>query len=429
MLATFPTRSLKPSLPLKAMAELELRRRRRAENRQSWFDAEARPTQRPPAGEWRIWTILAGRGWGKTRTIVEWAKLQAMAMPGSRGAIVAATAADARDVLTEGPAGFLATSPAADMPLYEPSKRRITWPNGSMATLFSADEPNRLRGPQHHWAICDEYAAWRYPEALDMLMFGLRLGQDPRVVIATTPRPTKEVKALLKQPGLVLTKGKTYENLDNLAPAFREQIVGRYEGTRLGRQELEAEILEDVDGALWRRDQLDADRATKAPELRRIVVGVDPKASKVADSETGIVVAGLGVDGHGYVLADYSLNGSPEQWARKVATAYEAHQADRVIVEKNNGGDMVVSMLKATGIALPITPVWATRGKETRAEPVAALYEQHRVHHVGVLGGLEDQLCGWVPGESASPDRLDALVWALSALMLRSTREITQTQG
>jgi phage terminase large subunit-like protein len=403
--------------------------RAKKQHRATWFDTEARPSQRPPVGEWRIWLLLAGRGFGKTRVLVEWAKEQARKMPGSRGAIVAATAADARDVLAEGPAGILATSDVQDRPLYEPSKRRITWPNGTMATLYSADEPNRLRGPQHHWAVCDEYAAWRYPETLDMLLLGLRLGQDPRVVIATTPRPTKEVKALLQQPGLALTRGTTYENLENLAPAFREQIIARYEGTRLGRQELNAELLEDVEGALWTRALLDADRVKEAPPLRLVVVGVDPKASQVADSETGIVVAGLGVDGHGYVLGDYSLNGSPEQWADKVATAYEAHEANSVVVERNNGGDMVRSVLKATNTKLPLELVWASRGKQTRAEPIVALYEQHRIHHVGSLPRLEDQLCEWVPAESDSPDRLDALVWALSKLMLKQPREFKQYQG
>lgn len=405
--------------PVADQQELIQRHGQAAPRGPSWFATNARPSQRPPTAPWRIWVLLAGRGFGKTRVLVEWAKQQAHAMPGSRGAIIAATAADTRDVLAEGPAGFLATSPADDMPLYEPSKRRITWPNGSMATLYSADEPNRLRGPQHHWAICDEYAAWRYPETFDMLMFGLRLGSDPRVVIATTPRPTKEVKELLQQPGLVVTRGTTYENLDNLAPAFREQIVGRYEGTRLGRQELNAEILEDVEGALWTRAQIDDDRLRPAErEYRRVVIGVDPKASTEADSETGIIVVGLGADRQGYVLADYSLNGTPEEWARKVATAYLLHDADRVVVEKNMGGDMVESVLKATNVKLPLRMVTASRGKQTRAEPVAALYEQHRVHHVGVLSGLEDQLCGWVPGESDSPDRLDALVWAISDLML-----------
>ena len=384
-----------------------------------WFATHARPAQRPPAGEWRIWLLLAGRGYGKTRVLVEWAKEQAHKMPGSRGAIVAATAADTRDVLAEGPAGFIATSPPDDVPLYEPSKRRITWANGSQATLYSADEPNRLRGPQHHWAVCDEFATWRYPETLDMLMFGLRLGQDPRVVIATTPRPTKEVKALLAQPGLVVTRGTTYENLDNLAPAFREQIIARYEGTRLGRQELNAELLEDVEGALWQRSWIDQDRVRQTPALTTVVVGVDPKASKVADSETGIVVAGLGVDGHGYVLADYSLNGSPEQWAAKVAMAYQAHEANFVVVEKNNGGDMLRSVLRATGVNLPVKLVWASRGKQTRAEPVVALYEQHRIHHVGALPGLEDQLVSWVPAEGDSPDRLDALVWACTSLLVK----------
>lgn len=251
-----------------------------------------------------------------------------------------------------------------------------------------------------------------------MLMFGLRLGQDPRVVIATTPRPTKEVKALLQQPGLVITRGTTYENLENLAPAFREQIIARYEGSRLGRQELNAELLDDVEGALWNRAMLDDNRVSGDQEFARIVVAVDPKVSQEADSETGIVVAGLGKDKHAYVLADYSLNGSPEQWARKVAMAYELHKADRVVVEKNQGGDMVTSVLRATAVKLPIRTVTATRGKRTRAEPVVGLYEQHRVHHVGNLPGLEDQLCTWEPTEDDSPDRLDALVWAITDLML-----------
>lgn len=344
------------------------------------------------------------------------------AMPGSRGAIVAATAADARDVLAEGPAGFIATSPADEPPLYEPSKRRITWANGTMATLFSADEPNRLRGPQHHWAICDEYAAWRYPEALDMLMFGLRLGQDPRVVIATTPRPTKEVKALLTQPGVIVTRGTTHENFDNLAPAFKEQIIARYEGTRLGRQELNAEILEEVEGALWSHGLIDRHRVSAHPPLIRIVVAVDPKVSAQAASEAGIVVVGLGVDGHVYVLADLSMDGSPGQWGAQVVSAYNLYAADKIIGEVNNGGDMVESTIRAVDSRVAYDAVRASRGKLTRAEPVATLYERGMVHHVGMLPGLEDQMCAWAPGEF-SPDRMDALVWGVWALKLKDEEE------
>ena len=388
----------------------------------SWFETQARPSQRPPDGDWRIWVLLAGRGYGKTRVLVEWAKRMADSMPGSRGAIVAATAADARDVLAEGPAGFIATSPADDLPLYEPSKRRITWANGSRATLYSADEPNRLRGPQHHWAICDEYAAWRYPEALDMLMFGLRLGQDPRVVIATTPRPTKEVKALLTQPGTVVTRGTTYENLDNLAPAFKEQIIGRYEGTRLGRQELNAEILEDIEGALWSHGLIDRHRVSDHPPLVRVVVAVDPKASAQAASEAGIVVVGLGVDDHVYVLADLSVNGSPAQWGAQVVSAYNLYDADKIIGEVNNGGDMVESTIRAVDDRVAYDAVRASRGKLTRAEPVSTLYERGMVHHVGVLSTLEDQMCTWSPGEF-SPDRMDALVWGVWALKLKDEEQ------
>lgn len=399
--------------------------------RTGWFATEARPSQRPPTGEWRLWLLLAGRGYGKTRVLVEWAKDQARKMPGSRGAIVAATAADARDVLAEGPAGFIATSPPDDVPRYEPSKRRITWANGSQATLYSADEPNRLRGPQHHWAICDEFAAWNYPQdSFDMLMFGLRLGQDPRVVIATTPRPTKEVKALLQQPGLVVTRGTTYENLDNLAPAFREQIIARYEGTRLGRQELNAELLEDILGALWTQALLEDNRVSAAPELARIVVAVDPAvtANVQTSNETAIIVAGIAADEQGYVLEDLSGIYTPGEWAKTVIGAYDKWHADAVVGEVNNGGDLVkanvtstaeIMYLKQTRISKEINfkAVRASRGKYVRAEPISSLDEQHRIHHVGLFAALEDQLATWVPGDD-SPDRLDARVWAFTELML-----------
>jgi phage terminase large subunit-like protein len=261
-----------------------------------------------------------------------------------------------------------------------------------------------------------------------MLMFGLRLGKDPRVVIATTPRPTPEVKALLAQPGLTLTRGTTYENLDNLAPAFRTAIIARYENTRLGRQELNAELLEDVEGALWQQSWIDQDRVFTVPPLTTVVVAVDPKASANALSESGIVVVGRSIDRQYYILGDYSLDGLPEQWAEAVAFAYEYHEANYVVAEQNNGGDMVKSVLQATDSKLPVELVWASRGKQTRAEPVVALYQQHKVHHVGVLPGLEDQLCSWVPSEGPSPDRGDALVWGVTKLMDPGTATVKQNK-
>ena len=403
---------------LQAAAELELRRRRVP----SWFETHARANQRPPAGDWIIWLILAGRGFGKTRTIVEWAHEQAKAMPGSFGSVVAATSADVRDVLVEGESGFLNALPVVWRPRFEPSKRRLTWPNGSRATLFSADEPDRLRGPQSHWAIADELAAWRYPDTWNMLMMGLRLGNLPRVAVATTPRPTKLIAGLVRDPTCHVTRGTTYDNRANLAPSFFQSIISRYEGTRLGRQELNAELLEDVEGALWTLAMIDTHRVTAAPAIRRMVVGVDPKASVEADSETGIIVAGLGMDGQYYIFDDASLNGTPEQWGRAVVDAYQRHKADRIVPEVNQGGDMVSSVLRAVDAHVAIRPVHASRGKVTRAEPVAALYEQGKVHHVGGFARLEDQMTQWVPG-MASPDRMDALVWALTDLMGGATVE------
>lgn len=377
----------------------------------------ARDDQLEPAGTWVKWLILAGRGWGKSRTIVEWANEQALAMPGSIGHIVASTASDTRDVLVDGPSGFLSLPTP---PVYEPSKRRLTWQNGSKALLFSADEPNRLRGPQCHWAIADELAAWRYPESWDQLMFGLRLGTNPRVAIATTPRPTPIIKELVKDPTCHVTRGSTYDNRANLAKSFLEQIISKYEGTRLGRQELNAELLEDVPGALWTRANLDQHRVRQAPEFVRIVVAIDPAVtSEETSDETGIVAAGLGVDGHYYVMDDRSLRASPDTWARIAVNLYHELSADRIIAETNNGGDMVALTVRTVDKNVAYRAVHASRGKRTRAEPIAALYEQGKVHHVGSFAQLEDQLCEWQPGIDESPDRLDALVWAISDLLVR----------
>lgn len=381
----------------------------------------ARPNQLPPSGDWRVWLILAGRGYGKTRTLAEWVREQITKKRCSRLAIVARTAADVRDVLVDGESGILAVCPPWDRPIYEPSKRRLTWPNGALATTYAATEPDQLRGPQHDGAVCDELATWQYPETWDNLMLGLRLGPDPRCVVATTPKPVKVLKDLLRQPTTRVTTGSTYENIANLAPAFVEQIIARYEGTRIGRQELHAQMLEDNPDALWKRDSMiEAHRATKVPEMTRIVVAVDPAATSAEGAdETGIVVAGRGRDGHLYVLEDLSLRGTPHEWARAAVAAYSKWHADRIVAETNQGGEMVELTIRTIDKNAPYKGVHAMRGKALRAEPVSSLYEQGKGHHVGVFPEMEDQMCQWVPGDK-SPDRLDALVWAATELMLGS---------
>lgn len=389
----------------------------------------ARPNQLPPPGDWRYWLILAGRGWGKTRTGAEWVYHRVRASNARYVALVGPTAADVRDTMVEGPAGLLNSGPPDERPEFFPTKRKLVFPNGAEAHTYSADEPDRLRGPQHDTAWCDEPAAWRYAEdAWDMLMFGLRVGKDPRVVATTTPRPVPLVKRIITDPHTHTTKGSTYENVANLAPAFRDAITRKYEGTRLGRQELFAEILDDNPRALWNREIIDTPRISSlddVPPLTRVVVAVDPSAGAVADkvtdeltaAETGIVVAGRDRAGRAYVLDDRTLKGSPHRWGRAVVGAYRRWSADRVVAEVNQGGDMVEYVLKSVDDKLPFRKVRASRGKEIRAEPVAALYEQHRVHHVGHFPELEDQLCEWEPGNQ-SPDRLDALVWAITELLL-----------
>jgi phage terminase large subunit-like protein len=378
----------------------------------------SRPNQRAPGGDWRTWLILAGRGFGKTRSGAEFVRGEIEAGRAGRAALVAPTAADARDVMVEGESGILAISPPWNKPLYEPSKRRLTWPNGAMATLFSADEPERLRGPQSDLAWCDEPASWRYPEAFDMLRFGLRLGKSPRAVVTGTPKPIKLIRDLLKEDSTVVTRGSTYDNRANLAPAFLEQIKAKYEGTRLGLQEIYAQILDDVPGALWQRSMF-GEKLREAPPMARVVVGVDPAVTSGEDSdETGIVVAGRGVDGRAYVLADFSCRLTPMGWADRVAAAYRDYGADRVIAEVNNGGDLVEMTLRTVAPNIPYKKVHASRGKRVRAEPIAALYEQGKVTHLQGLEVLEDQMCSFTPDTQSSPDRLDALVWALSELML-----------
>ena len=386
----------------------------------------ARANQLPPPGNWRTWLLLAGRGFGKTRSGAEAVRANVTAGR-KRIALVGPTAADVRDVMIEGESGLLLIGMPGERPRYEPSKRRLTWPNGAIAAAYSADEPERLRGPQHDFAWCDELASWRYPEAWDMLMFGLRLGNDPRVVVTTTPKPIKIIRELIADPTTAITRGSTYDNRANLAPAFLQQIIRKYEGIRLGRQELNAELLDDVPGALWSRALIEETRwpaPRNVPDLLRIVVAIAPAATSGEEAdETGIIVAGKDHDGHGYVLADQSGRYPPTDWARKAIELYRQHKADRIVAEVNNGGDMVEATIRMVDPNVSVTAVRASRGKVVRAEPVAALYEQRRVHHVGSFPTLEDQMCGFTTdfdrkAAGFSPDRVDALVWAFSDLLV-----------
>ena len=398
----------------------------------------ARPDQIAPQGEWDIWLALAGRGWGKTRAGAEWVRQEVESGKAKRIALIAETAADARDVMTEGPSGILAVHPEATRPEYEPSKRRLTWPNGATATLFNATEPDQLRGPQFDLAWCDELAKWRYArETWDQLQFGLRLGDHPRVMVTTTPRPIELVKAILAgQEGKVtVTRGKTMDNAANLAAPFMAKIKARYEGTRLGRQELDAEVLGDLPGALWSMATLDAYRLPSQPDLKRIVVAVDPAVSDTEQSdEHGIIVAGIDEDGRGIVLEDASMKGGPAEWSRRVVSLYRSWGADAVVVERNQGGDMVAHTIRTAGATVNIREVTASRGKHIRAEPIAALYEQGRVAHVGAFPALESQMTQMTSSGyqgDGSPDRLDALVWALTDLfpdMVEPVRNIAPPQ-
>ncbi|MDR2857819.1 MAG: terminase family protein [Novosphingobium sp.] len=390
----------------------------------------ARDEQLPPPGDWQVWLIFAGRGFGKTRAGAEWVRAAAAADPAARIALVAATLGEARAVMVEGESGVVAVSPPAFAPCFEPSLRRLTWPNGAQALLYSALEPESLRGPQHSHAWCDEVAKWenaggRAVAAWDNLLLGLRLGEHPRVLATTTPRAVPLVKRLLAEPGVAVRRGGTVDNAGNLPARFLADMRRTFGRSVLGRQELDGELIEDLPGALWTRALIEECRepAASAPPAR-VVIGVDPPASADGDA-CGIVVAALGEDGLARVLADASLAGaSPERWARGVADAARVWQADRVVAEANQGGAMVASVLRAADIALPLRLVHASRGKAARAEPVAALYEAGRVRHAGIFPALEDELCGLIAGggyqgAGRSPDRADALVWALTELMLK----------
>ncbi len=385
----------------------------------------ARPEQLEPLGDWTFWLVKAGRGFGKTRTGAEWIRKKA-GQGFNRIGLVAPTAADCRDIMIEGESGILAVSPPWNRPLYEPSKRRLTWPNGIIATTYSAEEPDRLRGPQHEILWCDEIGHWKYPEAWDMAKLGLRLGSKPQAIITTTPKPVRIVKELIEDKDCVITGGNTYDNIVNLASAFYKSIVSKYEGTRMGRQEIYAELLEDTPGALWTRKMIDDLRVKKAPELVRIVVAIDPAVTSGDESDqTGIIVGGIGVDGHGYVLDDLTCRMRPNLWAKRAINGYHNWEADRVIGEVNNGGDLVETVIRAVDENVPYQKVFASRGKRTRAEPISALYEQKRIHHVGKFDDLEDQQCSFLPeGSGESPDRVDALVWCFTFLMFEEKEEV-----
>jgi phage terminase large subunit-like protein len=395
------------------------------------WEAWARENQLPPDGDWTVWMVMAGRGFGKTRAGAEFIRMRVESGQAKRIALVAATSADARDVMVEGQSGLLTISPPWMKPLYEPSKRRITWPNGATASLFTAEEPERLRGPQYDCAWCDEIGAWPSGDAWDQLMFGLRLGNNPQVVATTTPRPTNLVRGIIKRPDCVVTRGSTYDNRDNLAKSFLTTVIKQYEGTRLGRQELMGELLEDTPGAIWTTELIEASRMKDLPcELSRIVVGVDPAVTSHEESdETGIVVVGRGSGDwkdHLFVLGDYSgrhpsVKTDPrvQTWPEVSVKAYRNHGADRIVAERNNGGDLVAGAIRQIAPEVAVTPVVATRGKVRRAEPIAMLWEQKRAHFIGVMHHLEDQMTTFQPDDATarSPDRMDALVWAATALM------------
>jgi len=373
-----------------------------------------------PGGDWRYWLIMAGRGWGKTRTgaeaVREWVKTNEYVN------LIGATLDDARDIMIEGESGILAICPDGERPAYR--NRQLAWPNGAKSLVFTADEPERLRGKQHEKLWCDELAAWRYADSWDQAMFGLRLGDNPQAVITTTPKPVEVLRNIIKDPGTVVTRGRSYDNKANLAPAFFDSIVRKYEGTRLGRQELEAELLDDVPGALWTRALIDATRIplveVRWDLLVRIVVAIDPAVTHNENSdETGIIVAALTVSGHVVILDDLSGKYSAAEWARVAIAAFRSRRADRIVGEVNNGGDLVGANILGADPNIPFRAVRASRGKYIRAEPVSALYEQGRVHHVGFFLELEDEMCGWTPqGNQKSPDRLDALVWAVTELLI-----------
>jgi len=449
-------RALAPHRPSAAerLLKLPLDERRRMLRRYSDAEYEAllydwefwaRPEQLPPGGrDWITWGIIAGRGAGKTRSAAEFVRAEVESGRSRFPFLIGADAADVRDVMVEGESGILAISPPWSRPKYEPSKRRLTWPNGVRGHLFGAHDPDSLRGPQSDLIWCDEIAKWKYPtQAWDNAVLGNRLGVHPRRVFTTTPKPIRLVRLLMgkdasqrgapSDPTVVLARTmSTYDNLANLAPSFIQEVVTKYQGTRLGRQELHGHLLEDIPGALWTLQMIEDARSFTVPEsFTRIVVAVDPAVTAHEESnETGIVVCAKDADGLGWVLRDLSGRYSPDGWAQKVSDAYYHYHADRVIGEVNNGGDLVETMLRSKDSGIAYKAVHAARGKLTRAEPIAALYERKLVRHYGEFPELEEQMTSYAPDaipsaqekrkeQSISPDRMDAMVWGMSELMLR----------
>ncbi|WP_439573063.1 DNA-packaging protein [Phreatobacter sp.] len=427
-------KALRRSLPrarpeaLAALPEAEIIRLK------AFWPAFARREQMPPPGAWRVWAFIGGRGAGKTRAGSEWVHgivhgRDGFAPAAGRIALIGETIDQVREVMVEGVSGLLATGFPAERPRYEPSRRRLVWPNGAVAHGFSSEDPEALRGPQFDAAWADEAGKWVHAEAVwDMLSFALRLGQRPRVLVTTTPRPTALMRRLLADPATAVTRSATAANAANLAPGVVKDLLARYGGTRLGRQELDGELIADRAGALFSRETFETGRVTAAPALRRIAVAVDPPAShrKGADA-CGIVAAGIDADGIVFVLADDSAGGlKPHEWAARAAALYRRLDADALVVEVNQGGDMVAAVIGEVAPDVPVTPVRAARSKHLRAEPVAALYAQGRVRHAGRFPALEDEMADFGPdglSNGASPDRLDALVWAVTHLALRPRAE------
>lgn len=400
-----------------------------------WFTA--RPEQLPPEGDWFCWLVLAGRGFGKTRTAAEYIVDEVRHGRMTRVALIGRTAADVRDIQIEGVSGILSVAEMRGVKAhYEPSKRRITFENGAVAIAYSAEEPKLLRGPEHDGGWLDESASFPPPknddenDAYSNFVMGLRLGTSPRFIVTTTPRPTKLIKSLVADPSTHVTKGSTYDNKANLAPTFLAEVERRYAGTRIGRQELEGEILEDVEGALWSWDLINAARVVSPPPLQRVVVTVDPAVSTNTSSDfTGVCVAGLGFNDDVYILHAEALKVSPNVWAQRVLDLFETYNADRIIAEKNNGGDMVEHTIRTIRRNAPIKSIHASRGKATRAEPVVAMYEQERVHHINALPELEQQMTVFPVVTDEHDDLVDALVYAVTDLAGLYAKASTQLVG
>ena len=393
----------------------------------------ARPEQQEPAGDWNVWLILSGRGWGKTRTGGEWLAEQVLRNPKApdgvptQWAIIAPTFGDSKNICLEGPSGFLKALDHKGLTagkdyIYNKSSYKVLFGDGQVVHIFGADTPDAGRGLNLSGAWLDEMAIWNYPYETwtEGLAPALRIGKRPRVVVTTTPKPIKLLREWIKRTdgSVHITRGSTFDNANNLSPSALLELGARYEGTRIGRQELYGEILDDVDGALWTKGVIDRNRIDQHPPLARITVSIDPAVTNTKDSdETGIVVCGSDAAGNGYVIADYSFKGSPYEWATRAVDVFREHKADSILVEVNQGGDMVSAVLRQVDASLPIQEIRAHIGKKLRAEPVAAMYEQGRIHHVGTFDKLEEQMTTWTPDSSNSPDRLDAMVQAFSSLI------------